>query len=1152
MRSPDRIFLLLLIVCWPALSLAETITVISNADAGPGTLRDAIIQANANGTGETDYIYFNLPGTTTADMTILLNSNLPSLSSNIIIDATTQPVNTFSPAGSKIFLHRQVTQYEQGYYAFHIENASQVEIYGFIMKRTSAGNYGYGISISGVSSDIVIGAPGKGNVINGFTECINTSPTELVSGLTIQSNILGLDESGVLATSLLFCYRPVNINKVFNLKIGGDQPDMGNIIMGRNYSVTIVCDGGDVLVSHNMIGTDILGADYNGLFVAPETLSIEGNIDNPTGEVLIKDNLLTGRSITILQLHTLSNGFKLLHNKMGTDVSGQTVMGSRSQGITIVNCGPSMIGGSDADKNILAGCSDWAISLGNSHNVTISRNELFCNAFAYEARHHNVSLGWGFPDNRPKPFVHVKSCNGTSISGDATPGAKLEVFASYRCDATQRCEGRNYIETIYAGADGKWTYDLNGEEGVFLTATDAYGATSEYSQPSWMYDRLYKIVHTACGQSTGGLKNVEILNSALFYWENEAGDIVSRDTSLSGVPAGKYRLVMHSGGCTKPECTIYMQYIEVEDRSPSINSSQVNIQPSTCGNRNGNISGLLTQGIHLKYSWRNAANIEISNELSAWNIGPGKYTFILTDTVHGCSVTAGPFEVSNLSGPELDVSGLNIGSATCGRSEGSIRGLRVSGSGTISYTWINAEQEVVGTDAELLNVPAGKYLLKFSDGSSCSVSESDTFEIEAPGKIAVDVSGLFVQPSGCSSNTGSLTGIQTVNVESIRWIDESADVVGTDIDLINFPAGKYTLQVSNLIGCATSMSFSIPQAVPEPITIAGLDVRHPVCNLKNGSITNIKFSNGTPVSFRWMDQNGQEVADTRDMFDASDGIYTLYVKDALQCEQRVITIELKTPDLPMINTDRAVVINDECNLGSGRIQAVQVTGVMPMEYRWLQANNVVSGILQPEGLRSGTYVLEVKDPNGCTSISDPIQVGNIDIPLPAPSVPDLVIIRGSTALIKVQPPDEGIYRLYSPGADIPLTSTTGEFSLPGITNTTVFYMDRQLGDCFSERIPVKVETIDAVKVMAPNAFSPNGDGINDIFRPKALGLATFGHLSIFDRWGNRIFYTQDPLTGWNGYSAGQKALPGTYAWFLQGTDINKMPFLQHGFVTIIY
>jgi len=58
---------------------AATFTVTSNADSGPNTLRQALLDAAANGTATTDYIYFNLPGASPAALTITLQSQLPDV-----------------------------------------------------------------------------------------------------------------------------------------------------------------------------------------------------------------------------------------------------------------------------------------------------------------------------------------------------------------------------------------------------------------------------------------------------------------------------------------------------------------------------------------------------------------------------------------------------------------------------------------------------------------------------------------------------------------------------------------------------------------------------------------------------------------------------------------------------------------------------------------------------------------------------------------------------------------------------------------------------------------------------------------------------------------------------------------------------------------
>jgi gliding motility-associated-like protein len=63
----------------------------------------------------------------------------------------------------------------------------------------------------------------------------------------------------------------------------------------------------------------------------------------------------------------------------------------------------------------------------------------------------------------------------------------------------------------------------------------------------------------------------------------------------------------------------------------------------------------------------------------------------------------------------------------------------------------------------------------------------------------------------------------------------------------------------------------------------------------------------------------------------------------------------------------------------------------------------------------------------------------------------------------------------------------------------------------------------------PNAFTPNLDGKNEAFGPVVMGVKKF-HFSVFDRWGNKIFETHDPLRGWDGTLNGNSCQEDTYVW----------------------
>ena len=86
----------------------------------------------------------------------------------------------------------------------------------------------------------------------------------------------------------------------------------------------------------------------------------------------------------------------------------------------------------------------------------------------------------------------------------------------------------------------------------------------------------------------------------------------------------------------------------------------------------------------------------------------------------------------------------------------------------------------------------------------------------------------------------------------------------------------------------------------------------------------------------------------------------------------------------------------------------------------------------------------------------------------------------------------------------------------------------------SDDIVVKVLLTCLIKV--PNAFTPNGDGLNDLLKAINADLATNFSLSVYNRFGQRIFFTRNPLKGWDGTYKGQPAETGAYVWQLNYTD----------------
>jgi gliding motility-associated-like protein len=90
-------------------------------------------------------------------------------------------------------------------------------------------------------------------------------------------------------------------------------------------------------------------------------------------------------------------------------------------------------------------------------------------------------------------------------------------------------------------------------------------------------------------------------------------------------------------------------------------------------------------------------------------------------------------------------------------------------------------------------------------------------------------------------------------------------------------------------------------------------------------------------------------------------------------------------------------------------------------------------------------------------------------------------------------------------------------------------------------------------IFIPNSFSPNDDGKNETWRPKTKYIVPFQNynLKVFDRWGNMIFETTDPLEGWNGTRNDGNAAAGSYVYKLEVTTVYGSKINRNGQVILI-
>jgi len=91
---------------------------------------------------------------------------------------------------------------------------------------------------------------------------------------------------------------------------------------------------------------------------------------------------------------------------------------------------------------------------------------------------------------------------------------------------------------------------------------------------------------------------------------------------------------------------------------------------------------------------------------------------------------------------------------------------------------------------------------------------------------------------------------------------------------------------------------------------------------------------------------------------------------------------------------------------------------------------------------------------------------------------------------------------------------------------------------------------DEYLVFIPNAFTPNNDGLNDIFTPSVIGSQNF-EMTIFDRWSEVLYHTDDLSKGWDGTYKGHPCKENVYIWKIVITDIFNIKHQYIGHLTIV-
>jgi len=508
----------------------QTFEVTNVNDSDVGSLRDAIIKANANPGPDT--IVFNIPGS--GAKVIFLLAALPEITDPIVIDATTQPGYTSTPLVELNGAFSNTT------------NGLVIKAGGSTVRGLAIGRFiDIGIWVRDCDNNVIqgnhIGVDTTGNVVrtNGDGIRLTNSSNNLIGGTTaaarnvisgntsdgieirgasniVQGNFIGTNAAG---TAGVHNGDGVNIPSLpFNNNlIGGTSPGAGNLISGNRFD-GIFTDADGTIIQGNLIGTDIsgtsqIGPDISGpsLVSNPIGITVTGTNTLIGGLTPATRNVISGNGIGIQIRGTSPNspqGNIVQGNLIGLNASGAGPLPNVQQGIGLNNAKGNTIGGTQPGAaNVIAFNNGPGVQVVQGSGNSIRGNSIFSNdGLGIDLFSDGVFVA-GVTPNDPKdldtgannvqnfPVITsvVSTNNSTTIQGslNSTPNTAFQIdfYSNSAVDPSGNGEGAQFFNTTSVNTDANGDATINvtfpvglpAGRAITATATDPGGNTSEFS-----------------------------------------------------------------------------------------------------------------------------------------------------------------------------------------------------------------------------------------------------------------------------------------------------------------------------------------------------------------------------------------------------------------------------------------------------------------------------------------------------------------------------------------------------------------------------------------------------------------------------------------------------------------------------------------------
>ena len=721
-----------------------------------------------------------------------------------------------------------------------------------------------------------------------------------------------------------------------------------------------------------------------------------------------------------------------------------------------------------------------------------------------------------------------------SILNNGGVVAEIEIIQEIKCNTV--CNGSLEVNIINNGGGGLQYVWSNGETSTTIenlcagdyeiTVTDLNGCFSETSitlnEPNALLITDITVEDVYCDQNNGSAcVTASGGTGALSYLWNTG----AMENCIHEVSGADYQVTVTDEHECEASESIAIQNLEGLEVVVQIEDSI-----SCAAYCNGSIESIVTGGsADLSYLWSNGSSQSTINQLCG-----DVYSLTVMDNTTDCQAVASV----ELVEPEPLLLSFTKANEACDQMNGSICANVLGGTGAMSYSWSTGEV----TNC-ISNLTAGTYSVTISDANSCGLNAATTIQHVGGVEAVLNETSPIVCAGSCSGvlEVNASTGGNTLNYNWSNGFDQAIQE--------NICPGTYQVTISDNNGCETEVSIQVEE--PLPFVVESIS-EESSCDVGDGSIC-IEADGGVgPYNYMW--GNAFDYACQENL---SIGNYSITVTDALGCSI-VIEESVSGPQQPQVELITSE--KEGCAPFNFMLDIEADPAILnDLTILWnigstnnLILNDDLTYTIENPGEYAVSTIIEYRGCDYSYTSEDSIHV----LETPNSDFDFFAIEEGAFSynIYALEPREENELDSWVVAGELVFSEPMlKHYSFDDVGVYEICLTRKNDDGCVSKTCDLIDVKLPYFAAYIPNTFTPNNDAKNEIFKPVLTSYnVTEYEFRIFNRWGDVIYFTDDPYAGWDGTYGNKDAVQDVYSWklILRNLETKKL-FEDQGRVTLL-